>query len=149
MIWVVTTNAVLCKIYHYQKSPAKLLLLHELSHPENRLRKEEFLTSDKPGHYKSSSSNRGAFSPRTDPKAVENNNFAREIARLLDHGRTDHAYDKLIVIGSPHMNGLLFQQLNKHVQELVTNEISKDLMRYSDRELLEFLKSNAQFADSY
>jgi protein required for attachment to host cells len=149
MIWVVITNAVTCKIYHYQKSPAKLLLIHELNHPENRLRKEEFLTSDKPGHYKSSTSNRGAFSPRTDPKAVEYDNFAREIARLLDHGRTDHSYDKLIVIGTPQMNGLLFKHLNKNVQDLVTNEISKDLMKFTERELLEFLKSNTQFVDSH
>ncbi|MES2219047.1 MAG: host attachment protein [Pseudomonadota bacterium] len=148
MIWVVTVNAVKCKIYQYQKSPPKLILLNESSHPENRLRKEEFLTSDKPGHYKSSSSNRGAYSPRTDPKEVELDNFAREIAKQLDHGRTDHAYDKLIIIGSPHMNGLLFQHLNKNVKDLVSNEIQKDLQNYTDRELLEFLKTHAQFANT-
>jgi protein required for attachment to host cells len=43
----------------------------------------------------------------------------------------------------------LFKHLNKNVQDLVTNEISKDLMKFTERELLEFLKSNTQFVDSH
>jgi protein required for attachment to host cells len=145
MIWVITSNAVKCRIFSYVKSPASLKLINQINHPENRLRKEEFLTSDKPGHYKSSSSNRGAYSPRTDPKEVEVDNFARQIAKELEHGRTTRGFDKLIVIATPHMHGLIFQHLSKNTKELVINDIQKDLQNVSEKELLEFLHKHAQF----
>lgn len=147
MIWVVTSNSVKCRIYQYEKHPQKLTLINEISHPENRLRKEEFLTSDKPGHYKSSASNRGAFEPRTDPKEVEVDNFSRQIAKELEQGRNNHSYTRLILICTPYMNGLLSKHVSKHVKEMVLNEIQKDLQNYNEKELLEFLKTHTEFAD--
>jgi protein required for attachment to host cells len=147
MIWVITANAIACRIYNYKKNPAELILIKEIFHPENRLKKEEFLTSDKPGHYKSSSSNRGAFSPRTDPKEVEIDNFARQIAKEMDAGRKTGAYEKLILMTPPHMEGLIFQHTDKHVKDLVSNNIKKDPQNFSVHELLNCLKEHAQFPD--
>ena len=147
MIWVVNTNSNMCHIYTYQKSPAELTLLKELNHPENRLKKSDFLTSDKPGHYQSDPSHAGgSYSQRTDPKEVAVDDFAREIARELNHGRTTHAYENLILITPPHMHGLLLQHLDKHVKELVTHTIQKDLQHLTDKELLTILKTNTQFS---
>jgi len=148
MLWVINTNTNACHIYHYQKSPAQLTLLKEIKHPENRLKKSDFLTSDKPGHYQSDMSGTGgAFVPHTDPKEVEIDNFSREIARELNHGRTTNAYEKLIIITPPHMNGLLFQHLDKHVKELVVNNIQKDLQHLTHKELLTFLQADAKYPD--
>ncbi len=148
MIWVISANSVACRIFHYEKTPPKLTLLKEIDHPENRLKKEDFLTSDKPGHYKSSASNRGAYSPKTDPKEVEIDNFARQIAKELNLGRNKNAYDKLIIVTDPRMNGLIFQHLDKHIKPFVSNNIHKDLQNFSEHEILNFLKVNTQFADS-
>ncbi len=147
MIWVVNTNTNACHIYHYQKSPAQLTLLKEINHPENRLKKSDFLTSDKPGHYQSDTSNAGgSFAQRTDPKEIAIDDFAREIARELNHGRATNAYENLIIITEPHMNGLLFQHLDKHVKNLVINTIQKDLQHLTDKELLAFLKTDAKYS---
>lgn len=147
MIWVVAANSIACRIYNYNKNPGKLTLVKEIFHPENRLKKEEFLTSDKPGHYKSSSSNRGAYSPRTDPKEVEVDNFARQIAKEIDSGRTSGAYEKLIVMTTPHMDGLIFRHVDKHVKNMVSNNIQKDPQNFSEHELLNYLHEHAQFPD--
>jgi protein required for attachment to host cells len=147
MIWVITANAIACRIYDYKKSPAELTLIKEIFHPENRLKKEEFLTSDKPGHYKSSSSNRGAFSPRTDPKEVEIDNFARQIAKEMDAGRKMNAFNKIILVTPPHMEGLIFQHADKHVKDMVINNIKKDPQHFSEKDLLKYLKEYAQFSD--
>ncbi len=145
MIWVINTNSNACHIYEYHKKPEKLSLVKKINHPENKLKNSEFLTSDKPGRYQAANSAQGAFSPHTDPKDVVIDDFAREIARVLNQGRTSNLYEKLIIISAPHMNGLIHQHLDKHVESLVTHNIQKDYMHLTDNELLDFLRENTQF----
>lgn len=146
MILVVITDSNTAKTYRYEKGKAKVTLLKEITHPASKLKSSE-LGSDRPGHYKAGAG-RGAYSPHMQPKEVEIDTFAREIAKELNHERVLNEYDGLIVISPPHMMGLLEQHFDKHVKELILNAISKDLMHYTDRELVEFLKDNTQFADT-
>jgi protein required for attachment to host cells len=143
-VWVVATDSATCRIYQYSKKPSQLTLLKELNHPENKLRDID-LTSDKPGHYKSSNATHGAYSQPTDPKEVKIDDFSREIARELDQGRNNHAYHNLIIIAPPHMNGLLSQHINKHVKELVTHNIDKNVAQLPDHELLNFLQTHTRY----
>lgn len=147
MTWIVTADSASCRIYSYDKNHSKLQLLKELQHPESRLKAGDSLTTDRPGHYQKSKSARGAYSPHMDAKEVELNDFTREIADELDAGRNNHSYEKLILISSPHMHGLLLQHLNNHVKNLVVNNIQKDLQHYSEHELIDFLKTHAQYPD--
>ncbi|HEX4046002.1 MAG TPA: host attachment protein [Gammaproteobacteria bacterium] len=148
MIWVVTANTNECRIYSYEKNHAHLVLLKEIAHPELKLKTSDTLTTDKPGHYRANDSARGAYSPHTEPKEVEIAHFSKEIAEELDKGRNANAYEKLIIITPPHMNGLLFQHLNKHVQKMVVNNIQKDLQHLNDREIIDFLKTHAAYEQS-
>jgi protein required for attachment to host cells len=116
MIWVVNYNAVACHIYSYDRNLPVIRLVKEITDPRNR------------GH--------------KDPKEVEVDHFSKEVADLLEHGRTNHEYDELVVIGPPHMNGLLFKHVTKSVKELVTQEIQKDFQNYTAKELLEYLKKH-------
>lgn len=145
MILVVNTNTNDCRIYHYDKHPAQLTLIKQISHPDNKLKISE-LTSDRSGHYKATQA-RGAYSPQTNAKEVEIINFSREIAQDLNHRRNSKEleFKRLILIAPPYMYGLISQQLNKHVMDLVTNRIQKDLMYMKEHELLDYLKENAQF----
>lgn len=149
MIWVVAANSVTCRIYHYDKHPAKLTLIKEIFHPENRLKKEDYLTSDKPGHYQGGDASRGAFSPRTDPKDVEIDNFAREIAKELEQGRKTGAYEKFIIMTTPHMDGLIFSHTDKHVKKLIANNIQKDPQNFSQHDLLNYIVEHAQYPDAH
>lgn len=142
--WVVNTDSNTCRIYQYRKNPDQLTLLKEIRHPENKLRDID-LTSDKPGHYKSSNTTHGAYSQPSDPKEIKVDAFSREIAKELDHGRNIQAYKNLILIASPHMSGLLFQHINKHVHDLVAHKIEKDLIHLPDHDLLDFLRIHTQF----
>lgn len=146
MFWVVNTNSNTCHIYDYQKKPRKLTLAKVILHPENKLKDIE-LTSDKPGRYKADSSAHGTYSQDTDPKEIKIDNFIREIARELDHGRTSKSYDKIILIAPPHVSGVLFQHIDKNVKDLIYKTIQKDLPNISEHELLEFLKEHAVYQD--
>lgn len=141
LTWVVITDSNCCRIYHYHKNPEKLVLFNEINHPENKLKDAE-LTSDTLGRYQTGASAHGAYAPHSDPKEVKIDDFSREIAKELEKGRNMNAYNQLIIISSPHMNGLLFKHLDKHVQELVKNNIKKDAIHLTENELLEFLHTN-------
>ncbi len=140
MTWIVSANSNLCRIYLFEPHQKKITLLKELSHPENRQKSGDYFTSDKPGHYHSGANARGAYQPHSDPKESSINDFSREIAHELEHARTTNEYKKLILIAEPHMMGLLLEHCNKHVKELIVNEIHKDIVHYTDHELLTFLK---------
>lgn len=146
LTWVLSTDSNTCRIYEYSKNPIRLTLVNEMQHPENKLRDID-LTSDKSGRYRSNGSAHGAYSQESDPKEIKIENFSREIANELDHGRNIQAYKNLILIAPPHMYGLLFQHINKHVKDLVTHNIEKDLLHLSDRELLDFLKNHTRYPE--
>lgn len=146
LTWVVNTDSNTCRIYDYNRKPVQLILLKEIQHPENKL-KDIDLTSGKPGKYKSSGGAHGAYTQETDPKEIKIQDFSREIAHALEHGRNIHAYKNIILIAPPHMNGLILQHANKHVKELVTHSIEKDLMHLPEDELLNFIRTHTQYPD--
>ncbi len=142
--WVLVTNSNTCRFYDYCKKSHQLKLLKEIKHPENLLRDSE-LTSDKPGRYRANDEGYGAFSQQSDPKEVKVDDFAREIAKALDQDRNTNAFAELIVIAPPHMKGLLFLHLNKHVKEMVAYTIEKDILYLKNKELEEFLRIHPQY----
>ena len=146
MILVVNTNSNTCRLYHYHKHPAALTLIKELCDPSTRLKSSE-LAADKPGHYQSGPSARGAFSPHLEAKENEIHHFSQAIAKELNQTRNQHGFDKLIVIAPPHMLGLLSEHLDKQVKNLITHHFQKDLLHLSDRELLDYLQTHAKYSE--
>ena len=144
MIMVANLNSSICKFYFYNKSLSQLTLGKTLEHEQSREKNSE-LSSDKQGHYKSNTSNRGAYSPHLEPKEVEILTFVREISRGLDQFRNNHLFDSLIIIAPAHVSGVLHKHINKNVKDLVSHHISKDLVKISDKDLLKFLKENIVF----
>lgn len=143
MMWVVSTNTNDCHIYSYDKKLKSLKLVKDINHPENKLKASETLTSDRPGHYQAGGEARGAYSPHTDPKTVEINAFASEIAHALNKGRNENAYNDIMIITPPTMSGLISLHLDKHVKEKVLHTIHKDVHQLNERELIEFIEKNS------
>ena len=146
LTWVLVTNSNTCRFYDYCKKSHQLKLLKEIKHPENMLRDID-LTSDKPGRYRGNDAAHGAFSQPSDPKEIKIDDFSREIAKALDHGRNTNAFADLIIISPPHMKGLLLQHLNKHVKEMITHNIEKEVIHLTDKELVAFLHTHTQYSD--
>ncbi|ARB91209.1 host attachment protein [Legionella longbeachae] len=134
--WVVTADTTTCRIYASKVKHHDLTLVKEMVHPQSKLKDIE-LTSGKAGH-----TEHGTYTQQSDPKEIEIDSFARTIADALDDGRNMHAYEKLIVVAPPHMNGLLLHHTNKHVTNLVIHNFKSDVMHFSNKELYDFLDKN-------
>ena len=139
MKWVVTANSNQCRIYDYHHKDNQLKLLHEINHPENKLKDSEVL-SDRQGRYNTMGSAHGAYSQPHDPANIHIDNFARQIAQVLDEGRNKQAYQTLILVAPSHMEGLLNEHLNKHVKSMIKQVIQKNVMHCAEHELLNYLK---------
>ncbi|WP_133137944.1 host attachment protein [Legionella rowbothamii] len=136
--WVVALNSNDCRIYELHTKPYQLTLHKEIIHPESKLRDIE-LTSDKPGRYRAGDMAHGAYTQPSDPKEIQIEAFSRHVAEELNKDRNIDAYNKLIVVAPPHMNGILFQHLNKHVKTLVTHNIKNDVLNLKEPELADFV----------
>ena len=137
MIWVIAANAIACRIFLYSRSPTRLTMIGEIHHPENRLKKQDFL----------SAGGREMLVPRTDPKDVELNNFARDIGHDIMHGRKTHAFEKIIFLTTPHMLGLISRHVDKSTRSMVLNTIKKDPQHFSGSQIMDILVENTRYPD--
>jgi protein required for attachment to host cells len=138
MIWVIAANATICRIFYYGRNSSKLKLIKTIFHPENRLKIQDYISANRAS----------AFSPRTAPKDVELHNFAREIGREIMHGRKTNAFNKLIVIATPQMGGLIFSHVDRITEEAVMNYIHKDPQHFNEVDILNYLRKFAKYPDA-
>ncbi|MCX7090120.1 MAG: host attachment protein [Legionellales bacterium] len=139
MKWIMLANSNDCRIYEYDKNDKHLALVEEISHPENRLKGTDYWTSDAPGHYRSQGTHHGSYT-EPNPREQSIDDFANEIARRLEKGRNQHAFEDVTLIVPDRMEGLLFKHLNKHTKDLVSLIVQKNVIFLSDHELSLYLE---------
>jgi protein required for attachment to host cells len=134
--WVVVANASVARIYERNKG---LHLITELQHPESRMKRADLVT-DRPGYMQSVGNGHGSRQPATDPKTHEAEEFALEVAKLLDHERAAGKFQRLVLVASTPFMGMLKQRLHAQTAELVTDTIEKDYTKTPEREVYERLR---------
>ena len=137
--WVLVANASEARLFATERLGEDMSILKDFSHPESRA-KGSTLASDRPGSSQGRGSNIGTRGDSEDPKNFEAQRFAGELANELDKGRTANAYRRLVVVATPHFQGLLKTQMNDHTRGMVANNINKDFTACDVRELPERLK---------
>jgi len=138
--WIMVANASQANIFCNEGPRKGLTKVKTLQHAASREKGSE-LVSDRPGHNQGHGNGHGSYVPAKMPKEIEAERFALEIARELNHGRTQNAFQRLILVASPHFMGLLNQHLDAHVRQLVSDSIEKDYTKITDKELAGHLES--------
>jgi protein required for attachment to host cells len=137
--WVVVADSSSCRIYEFAKSPQNMHLIKEICHPENLLKDSAYM-SDKQGHFRrGSASGHGTFLANADPKKTKVNQFSKEIVSLLEHDRKLQAFQHLILVSPPHMNGLLRQHFSKHLKRQLDLNIGKSATHFKQDQLVNFI----------
>jgi protein required for attachment to host cells len=85
--------------------------------------------------YESSGAARHAITPRHDPHRELKRDFAVRLAKMLERRRTEHAYDRLVLVAPPTALGDLREALSDPVRSLVRAELDKDLTKIPVAEL--------------
>ncbi len=81
--------------------------------------------------------------PDTDPKEVEAQKFAHELAASLSRGLGARAYDDLVLVAPPHFLGDLKNALDGQVTKRLRRTLSKDIAGLEPREIAERLGREA------
>ena len=70
--------------------------------------------------------------------------FCKQLGRYLEKARTDHRYDRLLLVAPPRFLGMMRKELGKEVEKLVEDSIDKDLFWFDAREIERYIKSGKQ-----
>lgn len=136
---ILIANAAEAKRYETSCLGEKMTLIKEYQHPESRAKRIDLL-SDRPGRYFSRDcrdSARGAYANTSDPKEVEADNFARELADDLNHLAEDQG--QFLLILPAHFFGLMNKHLNDASHKRVFYHLEKDYTKIPQKQLLDYL----------
>ena len=78
---------------------------------------------------------RHGMEPRTDPREVEQERFAREVVSALDEADRRQRFDRLILVALPTFMGLLRGILPSNLAQKVGGELTKDLTKAAIHDL--------------
>lgn len=154
--WILAANASRARAWATEPDLEELHLVHELHHAESRAHGHELVT-DRPGsqqapHARAARSGtpgahgaqgqRSGVGPTTAPKEVEKEVFAREVAEWLNTAARRDGFERLVLICSPQLLGLVRGRLAPAVQERLAFSLDKDYTDLAPDALVERIREN-------
>lgn len=111
-------------------------LVRAFAHPRSAMKGSDLIT-DRPGrlHQPTGDGHRSAADPRTDPKRVEMQAFARELADALDTVVTARHAQRVALVAPPKFLGELREALHTPVRQVVSGSLDADLTGLAEHEL--------------
>lgn len=138
--WIITADNSRARILSMQSKVAPLTEVKNFLHPAGRMRKRE-LTSDRPGRtYDSRGMGRHAKQARNDPAKQELIYFTGRIAGFIETARKRADFDRLILVASPPLLGMLRKKLSSAAKQQITREIRKNLATKTGEEICQYLQ---------
>ena len=136
--WVLVADGTRARIF--SKGIKKINNIMGSDYISNNLRDSE-IYMDKPGRaYESANPTRHAYQPRTDWHQYQKELFAKELCVILEKASQNADFDELIIISPPKMLGDIRSFLGKQILPKITAEIPKDISKFSEHDLLNFLE---------
>lgn len=138
--WILVANRSGASLFESNWPGESMRRLQDIPHPKGRLQNRE-IDSDKPGRsFDSVGEARHSMGKEHDASEKVAQQFARELAELLNKGRTTNAYDKLILMAEPKFLGLLRAALDSNTAALVVQTVNKELLEVSQEDVASYLK---------
>lgn len=139
--WILVANAARARLFEGGKSDGQLVERASFEHPEARMHGID-LTRERPGSVQESANDaRHGIEPRLDLHDKIAIEFAHDLAGVLNRGRIDHQFDRLVLVAPPRFLGLLRDCLDDKVARLVSASLNKDASHASAEEIDQMLHS--------
>lgn len=133
--WILVADTARARIFEVGAQDGQLFEVGGYANPEGHTKPSDIGRDRPPRAHESVGSTRHAKEPHTDPHDKTAQRFARGLAEVLDHGRVEHAYTRLLLVAPPRFLGQLNAALDAQVARLVVKTIGKDLSRASAAEI--------------
>ena len=138
--WILVASRSGASLFESNWPGETMRRLQDIPHPEGRLQNSE-IDSDKPGRaFDSMGEARHSMSKELDATEKVAQQFARELAELLNKNRNTNVYDKIILMAAPKFLGLLRAALDSNTAALVVQTVNKELLEVSQEDVISYLK---------
>lgn len=139
--WIVVADASRARFFEVLDRHDTLRELEDLVNPAGRQNERDLRTDGHGRYYGRGEQMQGhAAVPNTDPVTHELQLFAKRIGKHLEHGRTQHRYERLCIIAAPKVLGLIRQHLDKSTRALVAGELDKDISNLDERAVQDYVR---------
>lgn len=132
--WILVANASSASLYMNTGPKQGLQKIRAYDHAASR-EKAADLVSDRPGHYKSSGNGHGAYIPPSDPKQNAAQQFALQLTRDLEQGRTSNEFQRLIIVAPAQFMGLINSNSGSALKGMVSDHFEKDYTKVDEKTL--------------
>jgi protein required for attachment to host cells len=106
-----------------------LKTVKKLEDPKARMHDRDLETDRAGSRVNSGAPGRHGVDGERSTNKQEQIRFARQIADEIDQGRSNHDFDRLVIIAGPKMLGMIREALPDSNREFIAAEISKDLIQ--------------------
>ena len=138
--WILSANRSSASLFESDWPGKSMRRIQDIPHPQGRMQNKD-IDTDKPGRvFDSFGEGRHSTSPKQEPTEHIAQQFALDLAELLNKGRLTNAYDKLVLIAEPKFLGVLRAALDKNTESLVIQTVNKELLDVKEEDLAEYLK---------
>jgi protein required for attachment to host cells len=131
--YILIADAARARLFAARRLAAPWRAIRVFAHPRSAAKGSDIM-ADRPGRvHQSADRRRSAMEPRTPPRRVEAEHFARELADALEtaHGQ----YRQLVLVASPRFLGFLRSCLSDAVRATLTISLGRDWTEVPAREL--------------
>jgi protein required for attachment to host cells len=135
VIWLVIADGGRARLVMRRETAPRYATFRELMSVAEQSPSRE-LGADRPGRSRESATTaRHAIEPRSDPHELAKEDFAHEVAKVLNEAGAADEFDRIIMVAPPHIAAWLRHGLGKAVRAKIVGELPKDLTKVPDREL--------------
>ena len=138
--WILSANRSSASLFESDWPGKSMRRIQDIPHPQGRMQNKD-IDTDKPGRvFDSFGQGRHSTSPKQEPTEHIAQQFAQDLAEMLNKGRLTNAYDKLVLIAEPKFLGVLRAALDKNTELLITQTVNKNLVDIKEEGLAVYLE---------
>lgn len=137
--WVLVAESSRAKIYTGIGLQAPLSEIKDFVHPKGRLHEGDLVSDSAGSDGGSFGQGRHVLDDQVNAREQEAVVFANELANFLNTERNKASFGALVIIAAPAFLGLLRENLNDEVMDMVSKQIDKNLIHKSAEEIHQYL----------
>ncbi len=134
-IWVIVADSSKARILAAESKTAELNDISGFIHPESRMRTQDLVADGSGSGSDSGGYGRHSMGHENDPRQQEAESFARELCNEIEKGCRDNNLHRVYLIAPPKFLGLMRGFLNKQCAERIEEQIGKNLVEHSIKEI--------------
>lgn len=133
--WILIAHRSGARLFENRGPGKGIELLQNFDNPAGKLKNRELETDKSGRHAEGRSPNRHGYGHDQEPTMHIAELFAKQLAGVLEQGRVDQRFDRLVLVAEPKFLGLLRDSMTDSTTNLVTKALDKDLGGIEARDL--------------